>query len=227
MERPCYQCGLVCEDFLVFCPQCRAPQIRVVATVPAVPIATAGPLPKFVLPSQSKIDWWNALPSAVLAVLISALLTVAFFGNGAIGFLFCGALSVFFYSQRNRFVRITRWVGAQLGAFSGLLGLGIIALFHDKLGLRQMAMQAMQMTIDRNTDLAQKQILQDFATQRPEVLVAMLVVMIGVVFLLISSLGGAIGASLMKRWRPPVHFVSPDENKLEPPEKTERSEHDR
>lgn len=195
--------------------------------MPELPVAVAGPIPKFILPSQSKIDWWNAFPSVVLAVLISALLTVAFFGNGALGFLFCGALSVFFYRQRNRFVRISRWTGARLGAFGGLLGLGVIALFHDKLGLRQMAMQAMQMAIDRNPDPAQKQILQDFATQRPEVLVAMLIIMMGVVFLLISSLGGAIAASFMKRWRPEVTFVSADETKMEQSEKTERSDHDR
>jgi hypothetical protein len=190
-------------------------------------VATVRAIPKFVLPAQSKIDWWNAFPSAVLAVLVSALLTGAFFGNDLLGFLFCGALSVFFYRQRNRFARVTRWAGARLGAFSGMLGLGIIALFHDKLGLRQKAMQATQLTLDRNSDPATKQALQGFATQRPEMWVAMLIVMMGLVFLLFSSLGGAIAASLMKRWRPEVNFVSTDETKREQPEKTEGSEHDR
>src|SRR6185437_9472927 len=155
VERPCYQCGLVVEDFIPFCPQCRAPQIRVISTIPVPQTAPSGVLRRVKLPGAgakfagvAKVDWGNALPSAILAVLVAALITIGFIGSLALGLLLAGVLAVAFYRQRDRAARITRWVGARLGAITGALAVGIIAAFRSKLDLHQVVQQAMQTALE-------------------------------------------------------------------------------
>lgn len=230
MERPCYQCALVIEDFVTFCPQCRAPQIRVLATAPIPQPATLAAVRAVKLPGQARIDWLNALPSVILGMLVGALIAVVSRGP-ILGLLLCGILSVVFYRQRNNTIRITRWVGARLGAFSGALGLGIIVCaVRAKFTLNQLAPKALQMTLEQNPDPATRQKLLDLSSQHPQAFLASLIlaaISLGIIFLIISSLGGIIGASLMNRWRPQINLTSSDkETKLEQREKTERSEHD-
>ena len=231
MERPCYQCGLVVEDIVPFCPQCRAPQIRVVSTIPAPQTAPDGILQRVRLPGaksagNAKVDWGNALPSAILAVLVASLLTVGFIGSLALGLLLAGVLAVAFYRQRNRAARITRWIGARLGATSGALAVGIIAAFRAKLDLHQVVQQAMQAALERNSDPVARKTLQDFASQHPHALMATMAISMVVVFLVLATIGGVLGAMLMNRWRPEVHIATAHEKKLEHTEKTERSDHD-
>lgn len=174
----------------------------------------------------AKIDWGNALPSAILAVLVASLITIGFIGSLAVGLLLAGALSVFFYRQRNKAARITRWVGARLGAITGALAVGIIAAFRSKLDLHQVVQQAMQTAMERNSDPVARQTLQDFASQHPHALIASMAISAVVIFLVIATIGGVLGAMLMNRWRPEVHGASDHETKLEHTEKTERSDHD-
>jgi hypothetical protein len=200
----------------------------VIATVPAIPAAAAGLLPKFILPSRSKIDWWNALPSAMLAVLIVALFNRGDFS--ALGLLLCSVLSVIFYRQRNRLVVITRWVGARIGAVAGVFATAIMFVSQWsqlKPHLQEINAQAIQQALARNTDPAARQFLQSFVSSYPNGLIILGIGSMVIAMVLVATVGGALSASWMKRLRPPVHMVSPDENKLEHPEKTEGSEHDR
>jgi hypothetical protein len=163
-------------------------------------------------------------------MLVGALIAVVARGP-ILGLLLCGVLSVVFYRQRNNTVRITRWVGARLGAFSGALGLGIIVCaVRAKFTLNQLAPKALQMTLQQNPDPATRQKLLDLSSQHPQAFLASLIlaaISLGIIFLIISSLGGIIGASLMNRWRPQINLTPSDkETKLEQREKTERSEHD-
>lgn len=235
VERPCYQCGLVVEDFVTFCPQCRAPQIRVVSTVPEPQPASIGVLRKveFSAPAklgqlklgQSKINWSHALPSAILAVLVVALFNSALFG--APGLLLCGALCVIFYRQQNKQAIVSRLMGMKLGAISGILATAVTVIFHFKVELKELAAQGLQASLDRSTDEVSKQIIRNFVAQHPNAFPIMLVIFMGVLFLIISGLGGMMGASLMNRWRPQINLTSSDsQTKLEQREKTERSEHD-
>jgi hypothetical protein len=231
VERPCYQCGLVIEDFIPFCPQCRAPQIRVISTIPVPQTAPSGILRRVTLPGvkfagAAKVDWSNALPSAILAVLVASLITICFVGSLALGLIFAGVLSVVFYRQRNKAARITRWVGARLGVTSGALAVGIIAAFRSKLDLHQVVQQAMQTAIDRNSDPVARKTLQDFTSQHPHALITFMAIFTVVVFLVLAMVGGILGAMLMNRWRPEIHAASDSEAKLEQTEKTERSDHD-
>jgi hypothetical protein len=216
------------EDFLTFCPQCRAPQIRVVATVPAERPVPRGVLRRVELPAGSKIDWWSALPAIILAMLVAALITVALVGSVAIGLLICGVLSVFFYRQRNKMAQITRWVGARLGAASGILSFGIVtAALSGKLGFHKVIAQILQMALDRTPDPAARQNLQDMVSQHPHAFVVSLVISAIMIFLMFTSLGGVIGAALVNRWRPALPMTSSDpETQLDHHEKTERSDHD-
>lgn len=185
----------------------------------------AGVLRRIRVSGASRIEWWHAFPATVLAVLIAALVTGALFGP--IGMLLCGMLSVFLYRQRDKTARITRWIGARLGAISGALGVGIIAIFRSKLKISELASQAMQTAIERNSDPVSRKSLQDLVTQHPHVLITALIICMVVLFLVISSLGGVIGAALINRWRPETKLISADnEAKLEQREKTERSDHD-
>lgn len=227
MERPCYQCGLVVEDFIPFCPQCRAPQIRVISTIPVPQTTPLGVLRRVSLPGvqstgTAKVDWGNALPSAILAVLVASLITIVFVGIPAIGLLLAGVLCVVFYRQRNRSARITRWIGAKLGATSGALAVGIIAAFGSKLDLHQKVQQGMQTAMERNSDPVARKMLQDLVSQHYHALMAAIILLL----LLFAMVGGVLGAMLMNRWRPEVHGASDHETKLEHTEKTERSDHD-
>jgi hypothetical protein len=230
VERPCYQCGLVVEDFIPFCPQCRAPQIRVISTIPVPQTTPSGVLRRVKLPGAkfagvAKVDWGNALPSAILAVLVASLITIGFIGSLALGLLLAGVLAVAFYRQRDRAARITRWIGARLGATSGALAVGIIAVFRSKLDLHQVVQQAMQTAMERNSDPVARKTLQDFASQHPHALIATMAISMVVVFLVLATIGGVLGAMLMNRWRPEIHAAG-QEKKLEHTEKTERSDHD-
>ena len=164
----------------------------------------------------------------MLAVLIIALFNRGDFGGP--GLLLCSLLCVIFYRQRNRTVSITRWVGARLGLVAGIMAIGIMFFSQWsqlKPQLQQAATQGLQQALERSSDPAARQAFEDFVAHNPNSIFIIDVVIMTFVLLAISSLGGAIGASLMKRWRPQVNFISPDETKLDQPEKTEGSEHDR
>lgn len=225
MERPCYQCGLTVEDILVFCPQCRAPQIRVISTMPAPQPMPLRILRRPAVTSSAAIDWSHAIPSVILAVLIGALLNHADF-NGPI-LLLCGALSVVVYGQGNKLTSISRRVGILLGAISGVLATAVTGFFHFKDDIQQLAAQAFQMSLAHSPDAATRQTWQDLIAKHPDFLPVMALLVIGIMSLIIASFGGMIGASLVNRWRPAVPTTSPDhETSLDSHEKTERSDHD-
>jgi hypothetical protein len=85
--------------------------------------------------------------------------------------------------------------------------------------------QAMQTAMERNSDPVARKTLQDFASQHPHALIATMAISMVVVFLVLATIGGVLGAMLMNRWRPEIHAAG-QEKKLEHTEKTERSDHD-
>ena len=218
------------EDFIPFCPQCRAPQIRVISTIPVPQPVPSGILRRVTLPGvkfagAAKVDWSNALPSAILAVLVASLITIAFIPIPAVGFLLVGVLSVVFYRQRNRAARITGWIGARLGAISGALAVGILAALRFKLALYDEVQKRVQVAIESTSDPIARKTFQDFASQHPHALITFMAIFMAVVFLVLATIGGVLGAMLMNRWRPEIHAAD-QEKKLEQTEKTERSDHD-
>ncbi len=197
------------EDGIPFCPQCNAPQIRVGgASAEAV---SAAELAGVSLPEHhdgTAIQWSDALPSAALAGLIAAFLMFIPLGAFGLGMIAAGVLSVLFYRRRNPASNLTPAMGARLGAVSGTLGFGIFAifsalgtlLFHSGGELRASLLQAVEQSAARSSDPQAQQVIEYLKT--PPGLALMMGLALAVVlvaFLILSSLGGAVGAAMMRR----------------------------
>ena len=214
MEYPCHKCAAVISEGVTFCPHCNAPQIRVVCTSVALPEAANearpfSPTPPLGIPLETTaIVWAQALPATVLAGLIAAVLMIIPFGLGT---LIAGALSIVFYRRRNPAAYVTPGMGARLGAVSGIMGFVFfsiftaigIGVFHLGGQFREALMKAVEQSAARSSDPQAQQAVEFLKT--PSGLTFMLVclvIFLFVLFLALSSLGGALGAWLQGRKRP-------------------------
>lgn len=207
MEHACYKCGSNVEDGIPFCPQCNAPQIRVesasVGTVSSAERAGI-PFPQ----SETSIQWSDALPSAGLAGLIAAFLMFIPLGALGLGMLAAGVLSVIFYRRRNPASNLAPGMGARLGAVGGAFGFGIFAilstlgtlLFHTGGQLRAAMLEAVEQSAKRSADPQAQQVIEYLKT--PPGLALMMGLSLAfllVAFVILSSVGGAVGAALTRR----------------------------
>ena len=207
MEHACYKCGSNVEDGIPFCPQCNAPQIRVGVDSAEAPSLSErdGTFPNL---GGTAIQWAEALPSAGLAGLISAFLMFVPLGAFGLGMIAAGALAVVFYRRRNPASNLTPGMGARLGAVSGAFGFGLFAifstagtlLFHTGGQLRAALLEAIQQSAARSSDPQAQQAIEYLKT--PPGLALMMgfsMAFVLVAFLILSSLGGAMGAAMMRR----------------------------
>jgi len=214
VEHSCYRCGAAVDEGITFCPQCNAPQIRVTVgepiTIPAIDsdleIKTPGSHANS--PQISALQWSYALPAAALAGLIAAVMMMIPVGAFGLGMLAAGALSVMFYRRRNPAADVAPGMGARLGALSGALGFGVFAIFtaiemlifRSGGQLRDALLQAIQQSAARSSDPQAQQVLEYLKS--PQGLALMMVlgfIMMGLAFLIFSSLGGALAAALLRR----------------------------
>jgi hypothetical protein len=207
VEHACYQCGASVEDGTAFCRQCNAPQIRVGGETPSEPMAASLPPPISPIGS-TRLQWSQALPAAAQAGLISAVLMFIPFAGFGLGMAAAGVLAVLFYRRRIVIGEITTGLGARLGALSGTLGFGIFAIFtaiellvfHSGGELRAAMLEAIEQSAARSADPNAQQLLEYLKS--PAGLALMMGVGLAVmlvVFLIFSSLGGALGAVLLRR----------------------------
>jgi hypothetical protein len=214
VEYPCHQCGAAVEQGTAFCPQCRAPQIRVAVPEIVIPSgiasdSTVTSLPAyFGVPLTTRIEWSQALPATALAGLITALLMMTPLAYFGFGMLIGGSLSVVFYRRRVPVANVTPGMGARLGMVSGALGGGIFAallsvgttLFHAWDSVRAKLIEVVQQTAARNPDPQTQQALEFFKS--PDGIVLLLTTaLIGALmaFVIFSGLGGALGAAFLRR----------------------------
>jgi len=158
--------------------------------------------------APATIQWSQALPAAALAGLVAAILMLIPLGAFGLGMLAAGALSVLLYRRRNPTASLTPGIGARLGAVSGTLGFGIFAIFtavevlvfHSGGELRAALLVAVKQSAARSSD-PQAQKMIEYLESPPGLALVMVVglVVMFVAFLIFSSLGGAIGAALMRR----------------------------
>jgi len=210
VERLCYKCGASVEEGTAFCPQCSAPQIRVgglaVEPTTAQPDVSQGQ--PATISDSPRIEWAQAVPAAALAGLAAAFLMFIPLGAFGLGMVAAGVLAVLFYRRRNPGGRLTPGMGARLGAVSGVFGFGMcavlmaidVAVFHGGETLREAMLQAIQQSAARSSDPQVQQMLDYFKS--PAGMVLMLVATLAiafVAFLVFSSLGGAIGAVMLRR----------------------------
>jgi hypothetical protein len=204
VEHACYQCGTPVEEGVAFCPQCNAPLIRV-----ALPLETSGSQAAAALaPSPTAIQWSRALAPTAMAGLVASFLMLFPLGAFGLGMILAGILSVAFYRWRNPGSVLTPGMGARLGAMSGLLGFVMFLLFTaisaTVLGggaqLRQALQQAVEQSASRTTDPQAQHMLDFFRTPQGLALVMIAGMAVALVaFLILTSLGGAIGATLLRR----------------------------
>jgi len=205
VEHACYKCGANVEDGVPFCPQCNAPQIRVEGSL--VPtLAEERHAPSF--PDRNGLYWSDALPAAAFAGLIAGLLMFVALGVFGLGLITAGALSVVFYRGRRPAARMTPGLGARLGAMSGALGFvifgvlsaGGILVFHSGGELRTALLQAIEQSAARSSDPQAQQVMQYFKTPPGlALMVGFSLVFLLVASLVLTALGGAIGASLTRK----------------------------
>ncbi|PYX04097.1 MAG: hypothetical protein DMG86_01330 [Acidobacteria bacterium] len=214
MEHSCYQCGAAVDEGIAFCPQCNAPQIRVaVGDAITSPTIDSGleikPSGSYTNTSQiTALQWSYALPAAALAGLIAAVMMLIPGGAFGLGMLASGALAVLFYRRRNPVANVTPGIGARLGALSGALGFGIFAIFtaagmlifRSGGQLRDALLQAIQQSAARSSDPQAQQMLEYLKSpQGLALMMALGLIVMGVAFLIFSSLGGALAAALLRR----------------------------
>jgi hypothetical protein len=202
------------EQGTAFCPQCRAPQIRVAVPEIVIPSgiasdSTVTSLPAyFGAPLTTRIEWSQALPATALAGLITALLMMTPLAYFGFGMLIGGSLSVVFYRRRVPAANVTPGMGARLGMVSGILGGGIFAallsvgttLFHAWDNVRAKLIEVVEQTAARNPDPQTQQALEFFKS--PDGIVLLLTTaLIGalIAFVIFSGLGGALGAAFLRR----------------------------
>ena len=125
-----------------------------------------------------------------------------------LGMIAAGFLCVLFYRRRSFDANLTSGLGARLGALSGMLGFGIFALltgletalFHSGGELRNALRQAIDQAASRNTEPQAQQMLQYLKSPQGLALVMIMgLMMMFVLFLILSSLGGVLGAVMLRR----------------------------
>ncbi len=217
MEHLCHKCGLNVEDGKPFCSQCGAPQIRV--TVPealAEPVLASDGVPSppeagLLLPviSASSVaeGWSRDLKPCALAAAVAVILT--FLGlNPFVAALGAGLLAVVLSRRRVTGNLIQPTTGVRLGALSGLLLFGMSIIFeslavlvlHKGAELRSEMMDKIQQAAARYPG-PEVQPFLEFA-KSPDGFAFMMAgsLIFGLVaFIALGTLGGALGAALMRR----------------------------
>jgi hypothetical protein len=219
MEQPCYKCGQAVEEGVAFCPHCSAPQIRVViaeAPAAAAPAAEAAlprltpdrPASETVPALAIPLRWSRAVGPCALAALVACLLMVLKL-YPLVAFVSAGFLAVVFYRQRQGGVAILPSAGARLGALSGLISFGVLALLTALASTVPGAREEMRKQLIENAQKwsapgpADPQVQELIAQLKtPEGFVTIMIagaVALFVLSILLSTLGGALGAKIFSR----------------------------
>lgn len=213
MEQSCYRCGVKFEEGLAFCPQCNAPQIRVM-TEPGS--ALPGPLESTSsfshyppVARSGAIDWPKALAAVALANLIAGILLVLLLGLSlGLSVLGGGFLAVAFYRWRTPLAQISAGLGVRLGTLSGAFAFGILAaalgvgaaVLHSWERVQHNVLEMVREASSRNPYPVPPEVMEFLQT--PGGFVAFLFVTL-VAFLVFGILGGAIGGAILGRRKPP------------------------
>jgi hypothetical protein len=209
VEHPCYKCGASVEDGTPFCVRCNAPQIRVAGPEPLAPTGTP---PEVAIeqsashaPLPSALEWHQALLSAGIALVAGIFIIVVSKSTG-LGMLAAGFLSVVLYRRRCP-APVTAGMGARLGALTGALGFGALAVtlalwtaFRSGREIHDAFLNYIQQNAAQTSDPHLQQVLELFNTPEGFTFIMILSLIVTLVaFLIFSSLGGAIGAFLLHR----------------------------
>lgn len=210
-----------------FCPHCGAPQIRVAAPEPdttSPPSLSDQPLPPPAVDNRlwgaphslsqptEPIHWNQVWQGALLAGVGAALLSsLPFLAFGSILWLFlAGAMTVSMYRRRVPAAVIRPGTGMRIGALAGVFAFIITAIMSTVLfttegeQLRSLMQDQMRASMEKASDPRSAEVMQQFINKlgTPEGLATVflwVLVVIAVVFVLFSAVGGALGASFSSR----------------------------
>jgi len=214
MDQPCYKCGQMVEEGRVFCPHCRAPQIRVIVAEPVAALSTAATA-QAQLPSSETVpviavpmSWSQAAQPCAVAALIAALSMVFQLIVPVIAAIGAGFLAVALYRRRNPEIGIHARTGARLGAICGFFCFGMtailvalrVAILHEGGKIRTALLDAIQQQSLRYPD-PQFQTTLDFFRSPPGFLLMFVFSLIFglIIFILLGMLGGALGGAGLGR----------------------------
>ena len=218
MEHQCQRCNALVPDSAPFCPNCRAPQIRVRVPEPnwegADTYTSPAPEAAPSYPPRPDVEWQHpsrlnaqiALRSALIAGLLAALAgVVPLRGAIVIVLPLAGALSVALYRRRAQTPELSPRAGFRLGALTGLIA-SVISLVltalatlmaHGENELREVITNSIHQAQERAGDPQSREAMKYFLT--PEGMMIMMIlgsVFVVVAFVLLGGLGGALSGSL-------------------------------
>lgn len=229
MEHSCYRCQAEIAEGAAFCAHCGAPQIRVALpetdAQPASPDATGTQFPAqqtswlppgAYAPQPGAILWPLAWRGALISGLAAAVLSgLPFVQMGCLLWMLgAGALSVALYRRHAPGTLITPGMGMKLGALAGLFGwlanavvstMTFVALRNSG-NFRRAMEDAMTRQLAGNTDPKVHEMMQNLlewmsTPQGAATVVVLSIAAFGVIFVLITAAGGAIGASMFGQRR--------------------------
>jgi hypothetical protein len=222
MEQPCYKCGQAVEEGVRFCPNCGAPQIRVVLAEPMPGTAAnaeaahpavlgkdadypaAQTLPVLAVP----MGWSQAIKPCALASIVATILMLLGL-HPLVAMFSVGFLAVVFYRQGRAGMAIKTGTGIRLGAFGGITCFAITALLvaiaaalpDTRAKLRDEMIQNLQKSAAAHPGDAMVQSVID-QLKTPEGF-TMILIIVGIVLLIaaivLGTLGGALGAAIFGR----------------------------
>jgi hypothetical protein len=214
MEQPCYNCGQMVEEGRVFCPHCKAPQIRVlvaesVSTVPASPeqpgqLPASETVPIIAVPMR----WDRAAQPCAVAAFIAALGMALKLIVPVIAAIGAGFLAVALYRRRNPEIALRARAGARLGAICGFFCSGMtailaalrVAILHEGGKVRAVLLDALQQQAGRYSDPEFQATLDFFRSGTGLVLMLVFFFIFALIILiLLGMLGGALGGASLGR----------------------------
>jgi hypothetical protein len=222
VSYPCHQCGVEVDQGSPFCRKCGAPQIRVSRgdePEPATIAVSDSPTDSFAAPVTTasgtfdrKVARWQALKAAPMVALVLAVsLSSAWLLLSLLLIPLAGILAVQFYAGRTPHQQLSAGAGAGIGLFTGFLGFLIFAipifpyflwttvLHPDPADLQKLHAQ-MEAAVQRSASPQAPQIAQSLLSPNG-LLVILIITFIALLALtlVLSAIGGAIGASIARR----------------------------
>jgi hypothetical protein len=208
------------DDNSAFCPTCEAAQVHATSKeYSRSPVSVAADGTPALIGAASlpgigaSADAHAKLRSAVYGAIVAAVLSLIQPGASFILALPLGGfLSVLLYRRRSVGDDAMPRAGFRLGALTGLFGFGRLILltavgtlaFHAQDDMHAQMVQIIHQAQARNPDPQAHQVFDYFMT--PQGMAFMMIVgfvFMCILFVLLSGVGGAISASLLRRKAPP------------------------
>ena len=220
VEHSCPRCSSSVDDDSPFCPTCEAAQVlaapKEYARSPVTVMVEGTPAflnaGAFAKPTGNR-DAKAELRAAFYAAIVGAVLSLVQPGASFVLALpLAGFLSVLLYRRFSIGTESPPRIGFRVGAISGLFVFGLLMIviaagtlaFHNEADAHAQVIQVIRQAQARNPDPQGRQAFEYFMT--PSGMALMMIigfVFMGILFVMLSGVGGAISASLLRRKAPP------------------------